>query len=95
MVDKALIASGSFGSNKPDSQWDDRWARFSQGLLAWGIVAGKHDFFRNWVRKFIGFVKPRKWDQARRDDVEQFLDLLVREGKAGWEFRDWLKVTND
>jgi len=47
------------------------------------------------VRKFIGFVKPRKWDQARRDDVEQFLDLLVREGKAGWEFRDWLKVTND
>jgi hypothetical protein len=47
------------------------------------------------VRKFIGFVKPRKWDQARRDDVEQFLDLLVRECKAGWEFRDWLKVTND
>ncbi len=85
MVDKALIASGSFGSNKPDPQWDDRWARFSQGLLARGIVAGKHDFFRNWVRKFIGFVKPRKWDQARRDDVEQFLDLLMREGKAGWQ----------
>ncbi len=42
--------------------------------------------FRNWVRKFIGFVKPRKWDQARRDDVERFLDLLVREGEARCQF---------
>lgn len=80
MKDNHLITSGFPGSNKPDMQWDER-ARFSQDFLARGIVAGKHDFFRNWVRKFIGFVKPRKWDQARRDDVEQSLDLLVWECK--------------
>jgi len=85
MDDNPLIFKGSHGSSKDDARWDERWARFSQGLLARGFIAGKHDFFRNWVRKFIGFVKPRKWDQARRDDVEQFLDLLVREGKAGWQ----------
>lgn len=85
MNHNSLISKGSLGSHNSDSQWDERWLRFSQGLLARGIVAGKHDFFRNWVRKFIGFVKPRKWNQARRDNVEQFLDLLVREGKAGWQ----------
>ncbi|NBZ96053.1 MAG: hypothetical protein EBR40_06460 [Proteobacteria bacterium] len=85
MNDKPLIGSGSFGSNKPDKQWDERWGRFSQGLLARGVVAGKHDFLSNWMRKFIGFVKLRRWDQARRDNVEQFLELLVREGKAVWQ----------
>jgi hypothetical protein len=69
MKDNPFITSGSLGSNKPDMQWDER-ARFSQDFLARGIVAGKHDFFHNWVRKFIGFVKPRTWDQARRDDVK-------------------------
>ena len=59
--------------------------KISQGPLSRSIVAGKYDFFRNWVRKFIGFVKPRKWDQVLRDDVEQYLALLVREGKAGWQ----------
>jgi hypothetical protein len=64
-----LNSKGHQSSPKSDAQWDERWARFSQGLLSRGIVVGKHDFFRNWVRKFIGFVKPRKWDQALRDDV--------------------------
>jgi integron integrase len=85
MIDNSLNSKGHQSSSKSDARWDERWARFSQGLLSRGIVAGKHDFFRNWVRKFIGFVKPRKWDQALRDDVEQYLALLVREGKAGWQ----------
>jgi len=61
MIDNSLISKGSLISHKSNAQWDERWARFSQCLLSRGIVAGKHDFFRNWVRKFIGFVKPRKW----------------------------------
>ena len=73
------------GEAPNNPSWDDRWGRFSRGLLDRGVVAGKHDFFRNWVRKFIGFIKPRKWDQALREDVEQYLDLLVQEGKAGWQ----------
>ena len=31
------------------------------------------------------FVKPRRWNQALREDVDQYLALLVREGKAGWQ----------
>jgi hypothetical protein len=69
MIDNSLNSNVPQSSAKSDAQWDERWARFSQGLLSRGIVVGKHDFFRNWVRKFIGFVKPRKWDQALRDDV--------------------------
>jgi len=85
MIDKSLISNIPQSSPISDAKWDERWGRFSQGLLSRGIVAGKDDFFRNWVRKFIGFVKPRKWDQALRDDGEQYLALLVREGKAGWQ----------
>ena len=85
MIDNSLNSKDSLISHKSNAQWEERWARFSQGLLSRGIIAGKHDFFRNWVRKFIGFVKPRKWDQALRDDVEQYLALLVKEGKAGWQ----------
>jgi integron integrase len=68
-----------------ESGWDERWARFSLGLLHRGVVAGKHDFYRNWVRKFIGLMKPRKWNQALREDVEQYLATLVCEGKLGWQ----------
>jgi hypothetical protein len=63
-MDKPLIFNGKDKILDHDSGWDERWARFSLGLLNRGIVAGKHDFYRNWVRKFIGFVKPRKWNQA-------------------------------
>jgi hypothetical protein len=52
-------------------------------LNAWGVVAGKHHFLRYWLRKFIRFAKPREWDQARRDDFEQLLYLLLRDGKKG------------
>jgi hypothetical protein len=31
----------------------------------------------------MGFIKPKRWNQALREDVEQFLNLLLREGKAG------------
>jgi hypothetical protein len=82
--DNPLIPKGSVISHKSNAQWDDSWARFSQGLLSRDIVAGKHDFFRNWVRKFIGFVKPRKWDQALRDDVATmiFTHVLNKPGVA-------------
>jgi hypothetical protein len=65
---KLLIASGSFGFNKPDMLLDER-ARFSQDLLARGIIAGKLDDFRNWVRKFIVLAKPWKRDYALRNCV--------------------------
>ena len=84
-MDNPLNHSASFNPDHHGLGWDERWARFSLGLLDRGVVAGKHDFYRNWVRKFTGFVKPRKWNQALREDVEQYLASLVREGKVGWQ----------
>lgn len=65
--------------------WEDIWARFSLGLLALGLEAGKHGFYQAWVRNFFKFLKPRKWNQADREDVESFLNFLVEEGKHGWQ----------
>jgi hypothetical protein len=56
-------------SNSPS--WEDIWGRFSSGLLARGVVAGKHSFYQAWVRKVFVFLKPRKWDQAERLDIEK------------------------
>lgn len=57
----SLISKGSLDSQNFDTQRDEWQARFSQGLLGRGVVAGKYDFSCNWVRRLIGFVKPRKW----------------------------------
>lgn len=65
--------------------WEDRWARFSIGLLGRGVVSGKHSFLITWVRKFLGFIKPKWIEQAEQNDVEEFLTSLVREGKKGWQ----------
>lgn len=82
--------SGEEGFSKPvwkgnSPVWEDRWARFSQGLLQGGVSAAKHDFFRNWVRKFFAFIRPRKFDQATQEDVANYLTSLVGEGKKGWQ----------
>jgi len=65
--------------------WEDRWARFSRGLLNVGVVAGKHTFYQAWVRKFFSFLKPKRFEQAERGDVEGYLGELLREGKKGWQ----------
>jgi integron integrase len=65
--------------------WEDRWARFSIGLLQRGVVAGKHSFHVAWVRKFLGYIRPRKIEQAEREQVEGFLAVLMEENKAGWQ----------
>jgi hypothetical protein len=48
--DKPLIPKGSLISHKSNALWEERWTRFSQGLLSRGIDEVKHDFFRNWAR---------------------------------------------
>ena len=64
--------------------WDERWARFSSGLLREGVVASKHIFYEAWIRKFLGILKPKRIEQAEGTDVEDFLERLVGEGKEGW-----------
>ena len=73
------------GRQENKGHWEDEWARFSLGLLKVGVKAGKHEFYQSWVRKFFSFLKPRKWNQAVREDVERYLAKLLGEGKAGWQ----------
>ena len=65
--------------------WEERWARFSTGLLRGGVPAGKHTFYVAWVRRFLGVLKPKRLEHAERQDVEGYLETLVKEGKAGWQ----------
>lgn len=64
---------------------EEVWGRFSLGLLQRGVEAGKHGFYRSWVQGFLTFLRPRKWDQVVREDVESYLEKLAAEGKAGWQ----------
>ena len=84
-MDKSLPVNAPFGKVSSNPSWDERWGCFLRGLLDRGVVSGNHDFFRNWVRKFIGFIKPRKRNQVLREDIEEYLELLVQAGKAGWQ----------
>ncbi len=65
--------------------WDDRWARFAMGLSSRGVDPARHEFCRIWVRKFLAFIKPRKFEEAVKEDVEGFVVRLLEDGKAGWQ----------
>lgn len=65
--------------------WTDVWGRFSKGLLDEGVVSEKQEFYRAWVQKFLRKLKPKRWNQAERGDLVDFLDSLVEEGKTGWQ----------
>jgi integron integrase len=70
---------------KDSPRWEEIWGRFFMGLESGGVEVGKRGFYQGWVRKFFKFLKPRKWDQAERGDVEDFLRGMVEEGKHGWQ----------
>jgi integron integrase len=71
--------------SKKSAIWEDRWGRFSLGLLNAGVPSGKHSFFVGWVRGFISFVKPRNVEQVSREDIEGFLQRQLEVGKHGWQ----------
>jgi hypothetical protein len=69
-VDNSLYskARGSFlHANTPWQVW---WRPDFTRLALPRNRCGEVCIFYNWVRKFVGFVKPRKWDQALHDNVE-------------------------
>ena len=61
--------------------------RFHMALKAVGVEARAHDFYRGWVLKFIGFIKPVGFMQCEMGDVEGFLEKMVLEGKEIWQVK--------
>ncbi|MFA7233273.1 MAG: integron integrase [Terrimicrobiaceae bacterium] len=52
-----------------------------------GVEPRFQEYYRAWVWGFLGFIKPRKFEQAEADDVRQFLGKLAGEGKKEWQLR--------
>lgn len=52
-----------------------------------GVEPRFQDYYRAWVWGFLSFIKPRKFQEAGRDDVRLFLERLSGEGKKEWQLR--------
>ncbi len=61
--------------------------RFRMALKLRGVEPRFQDYYRAWVWGFLSFLKPRKYEEADIEDVNQFLELLAREGKKEWQLR--------
>lgn len=74
-------------SPRAAATWEDRWVRFKLALKVRGVEPGHHDFYRGWVLRWLGFIKPKQFRQADETDFRAFLSLLEREGKQDWQIR--------
>ena len=52
-----------------------------------GVEPRFQDYYRTWVWGFLSFIKPRKFEEAGKDDVRLFLERLSGEGKKEWQLR--------
>ena len=67
--------------------WEDRWVRFRMALKVRGVEAGRHDYYRGWVLKWLGFIKPKSFRQGTEEDFRNFLMRMAGEGKKDWQLR--------
>ena len=67
--------------------WEDRWVRFRLALKVRGVEPGFHDYYRGWVLKWLGFIKPKQFREGGEADLRGFLSLLAQEGKPEWQIR--------
>ena len=74
-----------FWRNRGD--WEDRWIRFRMVLKRDGVEPKFHEFYRNWVVGFVKFIRPRKFEEARSEDIEEYIKHLAANGKAQWQLR--------
>jgi len=52
-----------------------------------GVEAGRHDYYRGWILKWLGLIKPKSFRQGTEDDLRKFLMQMVGEGKKDWQLR--------
>ena len=52
-----------------------------------GVEPRFQDYYRAWVLGFLGFIKPKKYEVAKADDVREFVEKLSGEGKKEWQLR--------
>ena len=56
-------------------------------LKARGVELRFQDYYRAWVLGFLGYIKPRRFEEAVADDVRGVLEKLAGEGKKEWQVR--------
>ena len=66
--------------------------RFRMALKVRGVEAGRHDYYRGWVLKWLGLIKPKSFRQGTEDDLRKFLMQMAGEGKKDWP-RKRLRLT--
>ncbi|MDX2080753.1 MAG: integron integrase [Terrimicrobiaceae bacterium] len=69
------------------SDWEVRWERYAMALKAGGIEPRSQEYFRIWVRRWLGFLKPDGFRRADGERVASFLAQMEEEGKSIWQVR--------
>lgn len=67
--------------------WEDRWVRFRMALKVRGVDSGRHGYYRGWVLKWLGFIKPKSFREGTEEDLRNFLLHICGEGKKAWQLR--------
>ncbi len=67
--------------------WDEKWLRFRMALKQRGVEPRFQEYYRAWVLGFLGFIKPKRSQDANADAVRSFLEKLALEGKKEWQLR--------
>ncbi len=52
-----------------------------------GVEPRFQEYYRAWVLGFLSFIKPRKFEEAKSEEVGGFLRKLGSEGKKEWQLR--------
>lgn len=74
-------------SHLKSARWDERWLRFRMALKQRGVEPRFQEYYRAWVLGFLSFIKPRKYVEAKSEEVGAFLRKLGGEGKKEWQLR--------
>jgi hypothetical protein len=56
--------------------WEDRWVRFRMALKVRVVEAGRHDYYRGWILKWLGLIKPKSFRQGTEDDCKRPVEHL-------------------
>lgn len=80
-VERKYISRG-----KP-ARWDERWIRFRMALKQMGVEPRFGEYYRAWVLGFLGFIKPRRYEEVKTDEVREFLRKMAGDGKKEWQLR--------
>jgi hypothetical protein len=57
--------------------WDTRWERYFRALKQLKVESAFHEYYRGWIWNFLKAIKPKRWKEAQKEEVELFLRELT------------------